>query len=168
MSQQPKKNTPPKVPNHVFIDQRPESLRVDRSRLVSSQARRFQSAGKRQQQRLSAQSDAGYARSLVGWRSASSTPSIESQDRAPSPKSRSPGHRKTRRDVAQEEASAADLSLAIETGLRVDPFGVFPSSNTKTVMLMVDYRTSKPLQHDVTRTQVVLTRFRRHSRLGAS
>jgi hypothetical protein len=145
-----RRNTPAKVLDHVFIDQRPESLQPDHSRLVSSQARRFQSAGKRQQQRLSANQDAGYARSLVGWRSASSTPSAEGRRLSVSPlKSKSPEQRQATTELDQGERSEARISLAIRTGPRADPFSAFPSSNTKTVMLQVDYCMSSYLHHDL-------------------
>ncbi len=142
--QRKKKNTPAKLPDHIFIDQGPDSFRQDHSRLVSSQARRFQSAGKRQQQRLSSRQDAGYVRSLVGWRSASSTPSAEDRERASVSPLETKSPQKTRKieetgDGHEEIASAAQISLSIRTGLRADPFSAFPSSNTKTVMLQVDY-----------------------------
>ncbi|KIW23563.1 uncharacterized protein PV07_11751 [Cladophialophora immunda] len=133
--QSKKRNTSANVPEHVFIDQGPESFRRDKSKLVSSQARRFQSAGKRQQQRLSAKQDAGYARSLVGWRSTSSTPSAENQGRTSSLKSTTPDEQSTE----PGESDETQMSLALQTGLRTDPFSAFPGSNTKEVMFMVDY-----------------------------
>ncbi|KIY03616.1 uncharacterized protein Z520_00307 [Fonsecaea multimorphosa CBS 102226] len=136
MSEQSKKeNTSASVPEHVFIDQRPESVRREKSKLVSSQARRFQSAGKRQQQRLSARQDAGYARSLVGWRSTSSTPPVENQGRESPLTSGISEEQSTELD----EANETEMNLALQTGLRTDPFSAFPGSNTKEVMFMVDY-----------------------------
>ncbi|KIW65815.1 hypothetical protein PV04_08037 [Phialophora macrospora] len=136
-----KRNSQGKVPDHVFIDQGPRSFHQDRSRLVSSQARRFQSAGKRQNQRFSARQDAGYARSLVGWRSTSSTPSADGRKGASalSLKSKSPDQRQREEGSQQEQPRGVHVSLSIRTGLRTDPFSAFPSSNTKTVMLQVDY-----------------------------
>jgi hypothetical protein len=112
-----------KVPEHIFIAQGPESLQGrSRSRLVSSQARRFQSASKRQRQRLAARSEAGYAQSLVGWRSTSSTPSAEGGERlSVSPlKSKSPNRQSTTKELEPGEASEASISLAIRTGIRSD------------------------------------------------
>lgn len=134
------KNTPRNDLSHVFIDQRPESFVVGRSRLVSSQARRFQSAGKRRHQRDSARKDAVYARSLVGWESKSSTPANEGQRRlSPAKKT---AEREQEQEQAPRESNQEQLGLAVRTGLRIDPFNAFPSSNSKTVMFMVDYRMS--------------------------
>ncbi|EXJ67318.1 uncharacterized protein A1O5_09331 [Cladophialophora psammophila CBS 110553] len=130
-----KRNASANIPEHVFIDQGPESFQVAKSKLVSSQARRFQSAGKRQQQRLSARQGAGYARSLVGWRSMSATPPVESPEKMSPLKSITPEQQLTE----QGESSETQMSLAIQTGLRADPFSAFPGSNTKAVMSMVDY-----------------------------
>ena len=149
------RDSPVKVPEHVFIAQGPRSGRGDHSRLVSSQARRFQSASKRQQQRLSARSHAGYAQSLVGWRSMSSpTPSTGSQGRKSAsplrndtPKGRAP----TKELEEHGEASQPQIDLAIRTGIRSDPFSAFPSSNTKTVMMLVDYCTSLHLRRNFAR-----------------
>ncbi|OAL34030.1 hypothetical protein AYO20_06678 [Fonsecaea nubica] len=136
MPEQPKTSSPSaNVPGHVFIDQGPEPRRRDRSKLVSSQARRFQSAGKRQQQRLSAQQDAGYARSLVGWRSTSSTPPVESRRKESPLESKTPAEQST--ELA--ESNTTQMNLALRTGLRADPFSAFPGTNTKEVMFMVDY-----------------------------
>ncbi|KIW97651.1 uncharacterized protein Z519_01235 [Cladophialophora bantiana CBS 173.52] len=133
--QSKKRNASAKIPEHVFIDQGPESFQVAKSKLVSSQARRFQSAGKRQRQRLSARQGAGYARSLVGWKSTSSTPPVESPEKMSPLKSGTPKQQLTE----QGESSETQMSLAIQTGLRADPFSAFPGSNTKAVMSMVDY-----------------------------
>ncbi|OAP63207.1 hypothetical protein AYL99_02434 [Fonsecaea erecta] len=133
--QSKKRNTSSNVPEHVFIDQGPESFRGDKSKLVSSQARRFQSAGKRQRQRVSARQDAGYARSLVGWRSTSSTPPVENQGEESRPKGGTPDKQLT----GPGESSETGMNLAFQTGLRTDPFSAFPGSNTKEVMFMVDY-----------------------------
>jgi hypothetical protein len=152
--QRKKKNSQAKIPDYVFIDQGPQSFHQDRSRLVSSQARRFQSAGKRQNQRFSAKQDAGYARSLVGWRSNSSTPSVDGRKGASaSPlRSKSPDQRQRGRWSEQEQTNDADVSLSILTGLRTDPFSAFPSSNTKMVMLQVDYCMSLYLYPDLEST----------------
>ena len=136
------KKVPAKVPDHVFIDQGPDSFLRDQSRLVSSQARRYQSADKRQRQRQCASHDAGYARSLVGWRPPSSTPSVESQGRISPIKSKSREQGQTQRRQIVEEEEERQISLVNQTGLRADPFNSFPSSNTKEVMSMVDYRKS--------------------------
>src|SRR5262249_20777593 len=92
------RSIPTTLPGHVFIDQGPESYQIDQSRVVASQARRFQSAGKRRQQRVSARLDAGYARSLVGWRSGSSTPSDENL-----PRRVSPSHNKVAEDGSRPD-----------------------------------------------------------------
>jgi hypothetical protein len=83
----PKKNDKDEVrlPDHVFIEQGPNVPKTGTSRLVSSQARRYQSADKRRQDQVSSQQGADYARSLVGWRSGSSTPPVR-RSRTTSPK----------------------------------------------------------------------------------
>jgi len=152
MSAESKDNPIPKtsgqtLPSHVFIDQGPKSYQTDHSRIVASQARRFQSAGKRRQQRVAARLDAGYARSLVGWRSTASTPADEHL-----PRGLSPSHRfvdqGSPQDLQDQQARReetnhcqAEMRLSIEVGLRVDPFSAFPSSNSRSVMYVVDYRT---------------------------
>ncbi len=135
------RNTPAKLPDHVFIDQGPQSARQDRSRLVSSQARRFQSAGKRRQQRLAAREDAGYVRSLVGWNSTSSTPSVRSLERgsvSPLRSNSSEPRQRTGETKRQEIPSPPQISLPFRTGLHADPFSACPSSHPKTVMLQMD------------------------------
>ena len=143
------KPIPRTLPSHVFIDQGPESYQIDQSRIVASQARRFQSAGKRRQQRDSARLGAGYARSLVGWRSTSSTPSDENLPRRVSPsdnKVSEHGSGPDQRDTREETSyGQADIGLSIEVGLRVDPFSAFPSSNSRSVMYVVDYRKCRRL-----------------------
>lgn len=141
-----KKNTSTSAPGHVFIHQSPDAVHGTNSRLVSSQARRFQSAGKRRQQRISARQDAGYARSLVGWRSTSSTPPFEGEPSRPSSATASLEQEKEEPELehgrlqTKSEQDAVHISLVAQPGLRVDPFNAFPSSNSKTVMYMVDYR----------------------------
>jgi hypothetical protein len=81
-----------KLPDHVFIEQGPNAPKADTSRLVSSQARRYQSADKRRQDQVSSQQGAGYARSLVGWRSGSRPPPIHrSSTTSPKPQDPSAG-----------------------------------------------------------------------------
>lgn len=44
-----------------------------------------------------------------------------------------------------EEEGAAQLTVAVGGGLRIDPFNAFPTSNSKTVNMMVDYRELIPI-----------------------
>jgi hypothetical protein len=146
-------------PSHIFIQQNPSSYPRGGSKIVSSHARRFQSAGKRRRQEVSAHQGAEYARSLVGWRSASSTPvsstespASSSADRKISPHSSVPVLQHStstlviRKSPPREEdtnhnrADIARLTIAVGGGLRIDPFNAFPTSNSRTVMFMVDYR----------------------------
>jgi len=137
------------LPSHVFIDQGPQSYQIDNSRIVASQARRFQSAGKRRRQKISARLDAGYARSLVGWRSTSSTPSDDNLPREVSPSHRlaEQGSWHDHQDQLEENNyGQVEINLSIEVGLRVDPFSAFPSSNSRSVMCIVDYCKCRRLQ----------------------
>lgn len=150
-------------PSHIFIQQNPSSYPRGGSKIVSSQARRFQSAGKRRRQEVLAHQGAEYARSLVGWRSASSTPVSNEESPASGSASSSAVHRQLsllnrvpasqnsistlaiRNSPGQEETTpnegdVARLTMAVGGGLRIDPFNAFPTSNSRTVMLMVDYR----------------------------
>lgn len=146
-------------PSHIFIQQNPSSYPRGGSKIVSSHARRFQSAGKRRRQEVSAHQGAEYARSLVGWRSASSTPdsvtgspASSSADRKISPRRSVPVSQEStstlvirklpmrEEDANYEVEDIARLTMAVGGGLRIDPFNAFPTSNSRTVMFMVDYR----------------------------
>lgn len=151
-------------PSHIFIQQNPYSYPRGGSKLVSSHARRFQSAGKRRRQEFSAHQGAEYARSLVGWRSASSTPislkenpasssadgKITTGKATPYPQMSSTalvirGSPQRHDGESYEGEGAAQLTAAIGGGLRIDPFNAFPTSNSKTVNMMVDYREFTPI-----------------------
>ena len=150
-------------PVHIFIEQDPASFPRGGSKIVSSHARRFQSAGKRRRQEALAFRGAEYARSLVGWNPSASTPTPSTETLTPiaaaereklTSRTRSPSRhlsvpasatRKRRTSslepkLEDEETGSSPLTLPVRGGLRVDPFDVFPTSNSRTVMLMVDFR----------------------------
>jgi len=153
-------------PSHIFIQQNPSSYPRGGSKIVSSQARRFQSAGKRRRQEVLAHQGAEYARSLVGWRSTSGTPVSNEEIPAsssatssaalrqiyllnPVPAPRGPDTALATRSpplleegATPNEGDVARLTIAVGGGLRIDPFNAFPTSNSRTVMHMVDYRES--------------------------
>ncbi|KAK5050034.1 hypothetical protein LTR84_004154 [Exophiala bonariae] len=145
-------------PSHIFIQQNPYSCPRGGSKLVSSHARKFQSAGKRRRQEVLAHQGAEYARSLVGWRAASSTPvSLKESPTSSSTEGKmvlgmkvsalqdasiamvvgeSPGQQ----DGGKNEGDkGSKMTLNVGGGLRMDPFNAFPTSNSKTVNMMVDY-----------------------------
>ncbi|KIW21282.1 hypothetical protein PV08_01862 [Exophiala spinifera] len=117
-------------PGHIFIEQTKENIHQGNSRVVSSHARKFQLAGKRRQQRVSAMERAAHARSLVGWQSQSVSPKNVREETTSA-------QSKTTEDVTDPAVSLINASINI--GLRADPFNSFPSSNSKSVMDMVDY-----------------------------
>ncbi|KIW42212.1 uncharacterized protein PV06_05777 [Exophiala oligosperma] len=125
------RNQSPRSPGHIFIEQTVENIHQGNSRVVSSHARKFQLAGKRRQQRSSAMERAAHARSLVGWQSRSASPKnvLEETTLARS---------KSTTDDALDPAMSL-INVSINIGLRADPFNSFPSSNSKSVMDMVDY-----------------------------
>lgn len=150
-------------PSHIFIQQNPYSYPRGGSKLVSSHARKFQSAGKRRRQEVLAHQGAEYARSLVGWRSASSTPvSVKESPSSSSAEGKvvlgmkvSALQDSSTAMVLRESPRPQDrgnseggegstLTAAVGGGLRMDPFNAFPTSNSKTVNMMVDYREFSP------------------------
>lgn len=126
----------PRSPGHIFIEQTVENIHQGNSRVVSSHARKFQLAGKRRQQRVSAMERAAHARSLVGWKSQSASPKSEREET-------NSAQSKSTEDAIDPAVSLINVSVNI--GLRADPFNSFPSSNSKSVMDMVDYRTYSKL-----------------------
>lgn len=126
-------------PCHIFVAQNPASFPRGGSKIVSSQARRFQSAGKRRRQEAAAHQNAGYARSLVGWanNTNSLTPSLSSpassragsQERRPSPGS----------DFAKQATPSSGVSVSQRANLPI----TFQGSDDDAVRLMMDYRMSR-------------------------
>lgn len=120
---------------HIFIDHSNSSTPPQN---VAAQARRFQAAEKRRKQRLGARTGANYAKSLVGWRRASTNGSSEQQTMRDSHSGQlylSP--QASARTLPKAQQSLYDT---ISSGLRLDPFNAFPGDNSKEVMFMVDYR----------------------------
>lgn len=129
-----------KSPGHVFIDLSLETSQGVNTRAVASHARRFQVAGKRRQQRVSARQDAVYARSLVGWRSASATSPESLTPTTPQTRASNRESEHVEEDKVEKDAVHAPMSLGVNVGLRIDPFNAFPSTNSRSVMYMIDYR----------------------------
>lgn len=122
-------------PCHVFVEQNPASFPRGGSKIVSSQARRFQSAGKRRKQEAAAHENAVYARSLVGWNS--HTPK-------PLPAVSSPASsRAVSRDRGLSTESEYPAKLFAphndKAWLQADTVHASPTTDSSTVMLMVDY-----------------------------
>lgn len=105
---------------------------------MSSQARRFQSAGKRRRQEAAAHQNAGYARSLVGWanNTNSLTPSLSS------PASSRAGSQERRRSPGSDFAKQATRSSGVNVRQQASLPIAFQGSDDDVVRLMVDYRMS--------------------------
>lgn len=128
------------VPRLVFVDDTPERSRKDSFKHVVSQARRFQSAEKRQTQRISAQKDAIYARSLVGWQHVTSSAADSSHSDDLPESSQERYHPQRTRNSYLTGSELEPVHVMTDSGLRVDPFNSFPSPSSKLVMFLVDYR----------------------------
>ncbi|KAJ9613244.1 hypothetical protein H2200_003186 [Cladophialophora chaetospira] len=98
----------------LFILHNAAPPRTTNSRAIASHARIWQTDRKRRDQRANAQQEAGYAKSLVGWRA---------------------------RDSQQnpDDNAAMTLSLQPTAGLRVDPFNALPVAQNQDVMYTTDY-----------------------------
>ena len=105
--------------------------------VIAGQARRSQTIRKRKQQQIDAGRDAQYARGLVGWRrqglgETENDRTDNSQD----------GSKRGHPDANKRDHSVLETgnpNVQVHGGLRMDPFDVFPDSNSKSVMHMVDY-----------------------------
>ena len=129
---------PKKTIEYIFIDQVPQPLRQACFGVIASKARRSQTTQKRKQKRLVAGRDAQYARGLVGWRREGPGETEDYQTDGLLQDGRTEGYLNVKKkdDPVLE---SDDPSVQVHGGLRVDPFNVFPESNSKSVMHMVDY-----------------------------
>jgi hypothetical protein len=126
---------------HLFIVHGEDSRR-NFSRSVGH-ARRTQAVRRHHQQRESAKHAAGYARGLVGWRTAdpahgSRGPSRELvfRVRGDVPKS---GLAPGTEQPAGQSREEGSIQSAVDNGLRADPFNSFPSDNSRAAMHAVDF-----------------------------
>ena len=128
----------------LFISQDTAQFRRSNLRAIVSHARKTQTQQKHTRQRESAQQNATYARSLVGWQQEVSVnvrhrsnvePKQETGDidetRDPAP---------TKKKIDYDEATIKfQIDLPVRGGLRSDPFSSFPMDNLKEAMEMIDF-----------------------------
>lgn len=124
----------------LFVNEDPRVARVSRGTLVSH-ARRFQASKRNSGKRSSASQEASHARSLVGWQTSGSA----SSDITRVPSRTDDGQtRKQQLDSNPAQIATQSNTVGFDFfalgGLRMEPFNSFPTSNTKAVMHMVDYR----------------------------
>lgn len=99
---------------------------------IFSHARRWQTSQRRQELRTSAKQAAGYARSLVGWRSRDSNSSAQT-------------------GVQQTDTSRNAPLMTVQPtgGLRVDPFDALPVEHNRDLMFVTDYCESDQISQNV-------------------
>ena len=113
--------------------------------IAVSHARRTQATRRTRLQRESAKQEAGYARSLVGWRTADprrvrnySSREIVFQTN-PDRSTQARFEHETGTDVYEREDIIATIQSAVDSGVRCDPFNAFPSDNSRAAMHAVDF-----------------------------
>ena len=136
----------------LFICQDSVTLRRENLRAIVSHARKTQTKQKHSRKRASAQRDATYARSLVGWQQDRTG---ERKDGTSQPKSCSSscqvdssyehGADQGRETYVTEISPSLGMRRMGSDGLRIDPFSSFPLNNTEEVARMIDFCTSLEL-----------------------
>lgn len=130
------------VPDFLFVNHHAGS-REDFSRIVSH-ARRMQHTRKQRQQDSTAKKNAIYARSLVGWQRPGEvvdepivsitthvhvhpTAEVEQTDEI------------VVTSAVRQQLVNSTILTPVDTGLRMDPFGAFPTDNSRQTKEMVDF-----------------------------
>ena len=121
----------------LFIHQSPGAPSAVNSRTVVANARRWQTSRRHRDQRITAQQESEYARSLVGWvRSPGSTAPRGVRSLLRSKTSGAPAWTQNQLEA---EPTAEDIALEVSGGLRIDPFNALPIDQTRQVMDVTDY-----------------------------
>lgn len=139
-------------PPLLFISQDSITLRRENLRAIVSHARKTQTKQKHKHKRVSAQYDATYARSLVGWRmdgADETKTTLQCLEPCLSlPKFQNDHHHdQARKPPPMSESKAAprvppSIGMTVRGGLRRDPFGCLPlDNNSKEATQMIDFCT---------------------------
>jgi hypothetical protein len=134
----------------LFISQDTVASRRENLKAIVSHARKTQTKLKYKHKRASAQRDATYARSLVGWRQGNgpgmpTVPATSSKPRSKEPAS-DQGHESRPENRVQIPVlqgtgvnAAPPIGMSVRGGLRQDPFGCFPLDDSKENMQLIDF-----------------------------
>lgn len=128
----------------LFIAQDSSDFRRDNLRAIVSHARKTQTQQKYRRQRSSAQRDATYARSLVGWRQGAdaSTKNTGCAEVAMT----EPALNRAKNDVVVPvrdhiggDSINLEIDLGLTGGLRIDPFNSLPFETDRAAWELLDF-----------------------------
>lgn len=130
----------------LFICQDSVTLRRENLRAIVSHARKTQTKQKHNRKRVSAQRDATYARSLVGWQQdRPGAQEVTALDSGACPDvAQINEHNKARAEEASRTtpikiSPSLGMRRVGSDGLRIDPFASFPLDNSEEAMRMIDF-----------------------------
>lgn len=132
----------------LFICQDSVTLRRENLRAIVSHARKTQTRQKHNRKRVSAQKDATYARSLVGWQQdrtgVQQTTTLDSGTRpdfSQIDKTNESRAEHASRTLSTKISPSLGMRRVCSDGLRIDPFASFPLDNSDEAMRMIDFCT---------------------------